>query len=100
MSKVSISFILASFLCATISAYGDEVSSTHSTQVSNGAGTASSTTAATTKSNGFGVQSSVEQKNERVGPGGAASETVKSTRASDGLGSEERSTSVKTKVSP
>jgi hypothetical protein len=100
MAKVSISFILASFLCATISAYGDEVSATHSTQVTNGAGTASSTTAATTRSNGLGTHTAVEQKNTRLGPDGAASETVKQSRTTDGLGSEERSSSVKTNVSP
>ncbi len=100
MAKVSASFILASFLCATISAYGDEVSSTHSTQVSNGAGTASSTTAATTMSDGLGTHSAVEQKNESIGPGGAASESVKATKTTDGLGTEEKCTSVKTKMSP
>jgi len=100
MSKVTGFFILASFMCATLSAYGDEVSATRSTQITNGAGTAKSSTAATTATDGLGSQTSVEQKNEAVGPGGAASQTIKSTKATDGLGTEEKSTSVKTKVSP
>jgi hypothetical protein len=100
MSKVTGVFILASFLCATLNAYGDEVSATHSTQVTNGAGTAKSTTAASTSSNGLGSSTSVEQKNERLGPGGAATETMKSTRSADAFGNQVKTDSSKTTVSP